>query len=386
MLRKQRVNGGATRRRGFTLIELLVVISIIATLAALILPGIQGARAAARKVTCLNNMKNINLAILNFSTQNGGKFPSLIGENSYPVSGGGTGYYGWPVAILSAFDQAALQRKLLSVTDTTPDDYSGTGLANASVANTHDSLLFTQIPGFACPDDTNNFQIPGGLSYVVNAGYANPGDWGDAGDGGAYNSLPGDLSVAMHGPNRLIWNKTAGAADGQISYATGVFWRPVTGSSFQVTIDYIANNDGSTQTLMLSENLDARRWWSRKVGDIAFAIEVTDDGAGNVAPAQGGTAGLGLATGTTGTALATAPDLPGIPGSFNAGNSMLSTPSLGPGRSWRPSSDHLGGAVNVFFCDGHGGSLNPNMDQWVYARLITPNGTRYGQAVIRDSF
>ena len=99
-------------RHAFTLIELLVVISIIATLAALILPGIQGARAAARNVQCLNNLRNIGTAVMNFSSQSSGRVPKLEGDTSYQ-DGSTKVNYGWPVALLPLLDNAALQDELL---------------------------------------------------------------------------------------------------------------------------------------------------------------------------------------------------------------------------------------------------------------------------------
>ena len=56
------------RRRGFTLIELLVVIAIIAVLIALLLPAVQAAREAARRAQCVNNLKQIGLALHNYHT------------------------------------------------------------------------------------------------------------------------------------------------------------------------------------------------------------------------------------------------------------------------------------------------------------------------------
>ena len=58
------------RRRGFTLIELLVVIAIIAVLIALLLPAVQAAREAARRAQCVNNLKQIGLALHNYESSN----------------------------------------------------------------------------------------------------------------------------------------------------------------------------------------------------------------------------------------------------------------------------------------------------------------------------
>ncbi len=68
--------------RGFTLVELLVVIAIIGVLVALLLPAVQAAREAARRMSCSNNLKQVGLADLNFEGTNGHLVTARLGPDS----------------------------------------------------------------------------------------------------------------------------------------------------------------------------------------------------------------------------------------------------------------------------------------------------------------
>src|SRR5438045_6645679 len=96
------VDRGA-ERRGFTLIELLVVIAIIAVLIALLLPAVQAAREAARRAQCVNNLKQLGLAVHNYVQQNN----VLPLQSMYPASADVSwGWsYGWPLALLPNLEQ-----------------------------------------------------------------------------------------------------------------------------------------------------------------------------------------------------------------------------------------------------------------------------------------
>src|SRR4051794_4267054 len=107
-----RFSSRSRRRRGFTLIELLVVIAIIAVLISLLLPAVQSAREAARRAQCINNLKQLGLALANYESANG-SFPMSFfwqfcdSSNANCAGSIGNGF-GPMVALLSYYEQAQL--------------------------------------------------------------------------------------------------------------------------------------------------------------------------------------------------------------------------------------------------------------------------------------
>ncbi len=122
-----------TRRQGFTLVELLVVIAIIGVLVALLLPAVQAAREAARRNSCLNNIKQLSLAILTFE-ESRKKYPSAstapyvpdstAGEmsdstnNVAPNARRGDGY-SWIFQVLPQMEQGNIYDRVKSTQATT---------------------------------------------------------------------------------------------------------------------------------------------------------------------------------------------------------------------------------------------------------------------------
>jgi len=97
-------------RRGMTLVELLVVIAIIGILLALLLPAVQAARESSRRSMCLNNLRQVGLAILNYEGQQK-KFPPGK-QYSAPRTDPAAFGYSWSCVILSHLEEGAIQEQL----------------------------------------------------------------------------------------------------------------------------------------------------------------------------------------------------------------------------------------------------------------------------------
>ncbi len=376
-------------RRGFTLIELLVVISIIAVLASLIAPAVQSARRAARKLECLNNIRQVGVAMQSFASANNGQLPSLVGNMTFSNSASTTLSLqaGWPIQIMPAMDGSAVVKNLKANAIAT-----GFGVGVGAGTTSGERVYFK---GFTCPDDVDSHQIVGGLSYVVNMGLISSALWPTTTATTPCNSdnlttLDIVSGTVYHSAGLISWDgdgNRGGAGDAAVNIASGVFQRDLTGHlaggagtsapSTSTSLDYVGTGDGTTNTMMLSENLQAGTWWSTSANQLGFGIQVPVTSNQPVYGSGGPYASTTqqLRTDHAGSTFTSQAD----PWFIN--RNLAAAVGAAP----RPSSQHAGG-VNVIFCDGSGKFLSENMDKTTYAKLLTSNGVTYGESTVNGTY
>jgi prepilin-type N-terminal cleavage/methylation domain-containing protein len=143
-------------RRAFTLVELLVVITIIGILIALLLPAVQAAREAARRVQCTNQLKQIGLALHNYAAAE---------REHFPIGSPGPAKHGLFSTLLPYLEQAAV--------------YDALDLRGTSRDTFGEPHRYTAIPGYVCPswphpkvyrDMVNTYQNGAITTYQGTAG------------------------------------------------------------------------------------------------------------------------------------------------------------------------------------------------------------------------
>jgi len=264
----------ATYRRGFTLIELLVVIAIIAVLIALLLPAVQAAREAARRAQCVNNLKQIGVALHNYVSSVGVFPPGYVSavnktvldacnqdaENT-PGQGVDIGAgWAWGSMILPYLEQQPL--------------YSSINF-NLSVAyRQNDTCSLTALAAYLCPSDPGPSVVP---VFADPPDPANPGSYSAS---NIVDTLSRGNYVGMYGLGEVC--AQSGAIDspnnngaGPLGQHLGMFYR-------NSAVSFAAVSDGTSNTIAVGErshNLSYVTWVARSI----------DGWLGKTSPIEGGT-------------------------------------------------------------------------------------------------
>ena len=154
-------------RTGFTLIELLVVIAIIAILIALLLPAVQQAREAARRMSCKNNLKQIGVAMHNFHDTYQ-ELPAGYGFNDIANAANWTKAWGWGARILPFIEQENLYN-LLGV-GTREFDQALPGNNSSSWPADMVAAIRTPIAIYRCPSDITPGDINTSVDFCHSGG------------------------------------------------------------------------------------------------------------------------------------------------------------------------------------------------------------------------
>jgi len=412
------------RRQGFTLVELLVVIAIIGVLVALLLPAVQAAREAARRNSCLNNIKQIALALHNYHDR---RKAMPLASTAYFLPDAQVGTendgYSWLFQILpelengnlynrtrdSQFEQggqlgngsASLKQgpfvPLVYVDSTTPlqDD-------NLAMKQQVEAFLCPSYPGSEETKGTvyaNNKSAAVGNYVAIPSTHYNTDGAGTGADnsiaGSLFDSYSGNTAKTRGGNGVLIFAQkrraNEQAADGSNLIST--LQKPISGSKPK-GIGFAAMRDGTSNTILFSESREERfgSWIS---GLSAYVVAADPDGPGmdirKERPAgsstqplvlkwpdnSDGQTALNVGTGVKLSGGDSAEEGPNDPSNSTARfyfKQFVHAGSSGAEERWYgPSSAHPG-SVQHAFGDAHGKSINEDVDRDAYLQLVTRAG------------
>ena len=256
-------------RRGFTLIELLVVIAIIAILIGLLLPAVQKVREAAARTKCINNMKQIGLAVMNYESTYQSLPPGTVNTTSTAANGDLTEYGTYDAATgkWSYSNQSFLTVMLPYIEQANVLAAAAGGYNYKLNWNDPANQIVTsvRIPVYECPSNPS--------SKVAN------------------NPLPGGWTAANGPATSDYWPVSRGNNNAAVWTALGLTFPGTDGVNGCLTSNaktsILAIVDGTTNTIMIAESGARQEDWvsGKKVGTISYNAGAWGQGSNNIVAA-----------------------------------------------------------------------------------------------------